>query len=570
MATNDQVILRQILDQRREELAPELAESEFFELFSAEQILKDIDLSWDEIESGIVANGGDGGIDGLFLLVNRELVREDTDIEGFRGDISIELHVVQAKTESGFSESAIQKLKATIEDILDLSRDIEDLKSTYNSRLTTAAAQFRRAHQTFASRLPNVRMSFYYSTIGAEVHPNVQGQVKHLKELVLNLFSDASFTFDFLGARELLALTRRQPRTTYQLKLSDSPISTVSNSYIGLVSLQDYFAFITDEEGNYIRTIFEANVRDHQGDIQVNRGIRETLGNPKGEDFWWLNNGVSILASKAVLSAKTLTLENPQIVNGLQTSLEIYKFFSDGNPDGSERTLLIRVIVPEVEESYERIVRATNSQTAIPVASLRSIDKIHRDIEDFFKGKGLYYDRRKNQYKNEGKPIDSIISITYVAQAVMAIALGRPNDARARPSTLLKNDDDYVTVFNPDFPIDAFLVCTHIMRRVEAFFKSAGYQISRKDINNLKFHIAMFATRVLTNKANPKIGEITAIDLKDLDDDLLNNAMSEVWQSYRELGEDDQVAKSSEFVTAIVGRLGDVTYEGRLSSNGHS
>jgi AIPR protein len=84
------------------------------------------------------------------------------------------------------------------------------------------------------------------------------------------------------------------------------------------------------------------------------------------------------------------------------------------------------VIVPEDPTSRDRVIKATNSQTSIPPASLRATDKIHRDIEEYLKPMGLYYDRRKNFYKNEGLQVDKIVGMPYLAQAVMAIALRRP------------------------------------------------------------------------------------------------------------------------------------------------
>src|SRR5690606_13640517 len=45
--------------------------------------------------------------------------------------------------------------------------------------------------------------------------------------------------------------------------------------------------------------------------------------------------------------------------------------------------------------------------------------------------RGLFYDRRKNHYKNSGKPIRRIVSIPFMAQAVMSCALGDPANARA-------------------------------------------------------------------------------------------------------------------------------------------
>lgn len=133
-----------------------------------------------------------------------------------------------------------------------------------------------------------------------------------------------------------------------------------------------------------------------------------------------------------------ITVENPEVVNGLQTSTEIHNYFSGCNTEGEERNLLVRVIVPNAIESRDHIIKATNSQTAIPPASLRATDRIHRDIEEYLKPFGLYYDRRKNYYKNEGKSINRIVGIPQMAQAIMAIVLQKPDTARARPSSLMK------------------------------------------------------------------------------------------------------------------------------------
>ncbi len=83
MTTNSRIILDGVLQQRQSEVDPDAKPDSFFEFFTAQQVLKDFDLSYDEIESGLVGNGGDGGIDGIYLLVNGDLVQEDSDY-GYR------------------------------------------------------------------------------------------------------------------------------------------------------------------------------------------------------------------------------------------------------------------------------------------------------------------------------------------------------------------------------------------------------------------------------------------------------------------------------------------------------
>ena len=131
------------------------------------------------------------------------------------------------------------------------------------------------------------------------------------------MFSDAEVTFEFIGARRLVEMYRRQAASSFTIKLAENPISTGKSGFICLVRLRDFNRFISDGDGKLRRNIFDANVRDYQGTTEVNDEIQATLQHPSGEDFWWLNNGISVLAKRATLSSKTLTVEEPQVVNGL-------------------------------------------------------------------------------------------------------------------------------------------------------------------------------------------------------------------------------------------------------------
>lgn len=124
MSSNDQIILDQILEQQRAERASHLAAPKYFELFVGEQLLKHYDLSYDEIEPGLVDGGGDGGIDGFFVFVNGELVREDTDLSGLKKDVVIETIIFQAKTETSFREKSLDGIAATLRDLFDLSQPL--------------------------------------------------------------------------------------------------------------------------------------------------------------------------------------------------------------------------------------------------------------------------------------------------------------------------------------------------------------------------------------------------------------------------------------------------------------
>ena len=544
MTGNDRIILDKILEQRHQEIGAGLTAPKFFEIFTAGEIVKDYDLSYDEIESGIVGDGGDGGVDAIYLFLNGELAQDDTDTSALKRNVTVDLILIQAKTAASFTESAIDKLKAFTEDLLDLSKDVNSLGGVYNSDVIAAIKRFRSIHDALASRFPELSVLYRYASRGDQVHPNVQRKADLLEGVVRQLFSSAKVDFQFLGASELLALARRAPRASFSLRLAENPISSSGAvAFVCLVSLKDYHAFITDENEHLTRSIFESNVRDYQGSTEVNDQIQTTLEEGCADEFWWLNNGITIVASKATLSGKTLTIEDPQIVNGLQTSTVIHNHFRDHNTESETRSLLVRVIVPPAAESRDRIIKATNSQTLIPIASLRATEVIHRDIEEYLRPHGLFYDRRKNHYKNEGKPIDKIVSIPHLAQAVMAMALQRPNDARARPSSLLKKDEEYERVFNRTYPIGVYLTCALLMKRVDRLVRAEATGLDGKDQANLRFYVAMDAACTAAGKPAPSPQEIAGLAVGEISDDAITAAKNRVLKMYNDLGATDQTAK---------------------------
>ena len=565
MSENDRIVLKAVLAEQKAAKAPELSDNAYFEIFTAEHILKNFDLSYEEIQSGQVGAGGDGGIDTMYIFVNGNLIQDDTDTSNLGREIKIELFITQSKMEAGFGEDTIRKFDTAFKDLFDLSKNLADFTTVYNEDLLRVAPIFRNTYTQYAARLPSLFVHYQYVTIGDDIHPNVRRLVAHLRTTVLRLFSSAIFSFDFINVAALLTLTRQLPSTTFSLRLSESPISSGEESFICLVNLSEFYGFISEQDGRLLRRIFEANVRDYQGNVQVNRGIRDTLSNPTGDDFWWLNNGVTIIASHVSLSGKVLNIMNPLIVNGLQTSYEIHSYFSADPTGHDDSNILVRVIgvahTANEEQTRNRIIKATNSQTAIQVASLRATDNIQRDIEDYLRSEGLYYDRRKNYYKNEGRPIARIISITYLAQSVIAILLKRPNDARARPSSLLREDANYNSIFDATYPMPLYLKCIQIMKRIESYLRSTFPGIRAVEINNLKFHLAMFSSLLLANNPEATVGDIIALNLDDFTVDFLNDCHSSVTEIYAAIGSGSYSAsKDRQSVVQLLEQLRVITY----------
>lgn len=551
MVDNSQQLLSDVLSQRRQEIEPSSSEQEFFEVFCAEQILKEYDLSYEEVHAGVVDGEHDGGVDSVYSFVNGELVVEDFDVSSFKRDVRIDLHLIQSKTSGGFSEGPINKLISVSRNLLKLTADYEKLPQ-YNDAVKAALDNFRKAYRGLAAKFPNLFIHYHYASqkADAKIHGNLLLKSEELKEVANGLFLDAEVSVEFLGARRLLELARRRPKTTYELRVSKS--FNAANSLVVLSPLKEYSSFLRHSDGRLRADLFESNVRDFQGNTEVNAEIVNTLDKERVVDFWWMNNGVTIIATKAGLNGDTVTVENPQIVNGLQTSTQIAHHFNE-RPD-DHRSVMVKIISSEDEETRDKIIKATNSQNYVQPATLRATDKIQRDIEEALKPVGLFYDRRKNFYKNEGKPADRIVSISLMAQSVMTLILGQPDTARARPSTLIKDNADYSSVFSEAMPVKLYSNAALLIGHVDRVLR-ARTDLKARDRTNLRFYVLLWVGSTAAKRATLKAAQVAQLDVKSITDGEVEAAIDEVWKLYEKLGGTDQVAKGSELRILIAAAL---------------
>lgn len=528
--------------------------NDYFEFFASSMILKDYDLSDDDILNGITGQGNDGGIDGFYLFVNGELITEDL-IENINipRACPIDLFIVQAKYVSSFGEDAISKWKTTSSNLLEM-KPLNLYKKRYTEKVIENFTLFGNLIKKSIRLQCKLRISYYYTTLGLknEIHPNVMAQKEELISIVNSIYPSANVAVHFWDADLLMETYNRSPNTSVNISFADQPISLGASDMVALVNLGTYYKFITDESGNLNKRFFEANVRDYQGANSVNKSIAETLYTPGNEDFWWLNNGVTILVSNlSRVTNKEIVIENPEIVNGLQTSREIYNYFTDNEEiiSAEKRNILVRIIKPADEDSRDKIIFATNNQTNIPQYSLRVTDNIHIQIELYFKSKGLYYDRRKNYYKNLRKKPSDIIGVSFLAQCLISIILKKPDYARARPSTLLADETIYERLYSGDQDLEVYFKAAMIGKIVKTALNIS--QLSKSAKNDVLFYVIYVVSAKILGKTNITFNDLSSINLALLNDDVVNDAITMVHEKYIEKGASGSVAKSSSFINDV-------------------
>lgn len=548
MSDEERFVLQEIIAQQKESYSPRMRPDKFFELFSAEQILKSrgYDLDLDQIAAGNIGNGGDGGADSIYLLVNHKMVREDTNLAAYQDQrLSIDLVIIQSKNQQSFGEQALKNFKDLTDNCLRLSADLNAVsRQLYKQALLDVIGRFHAVYRRSLSQKPALKISFYYASLGKQVDPKVQARADVLLERLRELYSKADCTVELAGAKKLhdwYYISPERITTLETVKSMKGP--KPGKSYAALVTLPKFYEFIS-EKGRLKERIFEANVRDYQGDVKVNEEIADTLNGAVPEDFWWLNNGITILASELQGDDDLLTVTDPLIVNGLQTSYEIFNHFKELEGSVEDpRTIFVRVIESNDPKSTDRIIKATNSQTRIPPILLHATEAIHRKIEAVLKAKAnLFYDRRKNYYRNRGVKPKDIVTISYLSQALVAIVLRRPDDARARPTTAAERH--YKALFADEYPEELYSTCARIMKRTDEFVY--GLDLDSPHKANVRFYLAMYSVCMALRSANPRRNTIASFNVELLSDQHLNNSLDRVVREYIELGGDDLTAKGTE------------------------
>jgi hypothetical protein len=468
VAKNDVVLVDSIVGQRVEDGLPSKDIGEVFEYFAIEQIMKDFDLSQDESEFGWIDGANDGGIDAFYVLLNGLLVQDASTFTWPKAGAQLEVWILTCKHHDTFEQAPINALFASAQELFDLSLPREKLKGKYSDDLLKMRELLAYAYKKVSIAMPQIVFRFCYVSRGdsADVATNVAARAQQLASVVESFFSSCTVRFEFKGASELVELFRRTKQFSLSLPFIEH-VSAGGGSYLLLARLDAYKAFVSDESGNLRRYLFDSNVRDFLGGTRVNEDISESLKTQSAPDFWWLNNGVTILATNAALSGKTMSLQNIQIVNGLQTTESIYKHFQSEWAAPDPRTLLIKVLVSTEALVRDRIIRATNNQNSVELASLHATDKIQRDIEEILEKHEWYYERRKNYYRNIGKPLQRFVLPLYLVSSVIALIFKNPASAARVRNRLMRNPTTYASIFSDDFPLEVWPVMVGVMKMVE-------------------------------------------------------------------------------------------------------
>jgi len=354
----------------------------------AEKMLRD----WHEIESAtdeiILCDGaGDGGIDAAVFI------KEDLQ-EGIEGDTWM---LVQSKYGSSYGGAGTitaeaQKLFATLEG----KRD----------RLASLSTELvERLKNFLANRGPKDRLEYVLATT-KRVTPEELEYLQNIKTLGRSKFGDC-FDVESISIETIynkLAESSSFGTEKLAVKLRTTVTSSGEILLIGSTPLRDVFEFMQEYKARSgdLDLLYEKNVRKFLGNKRkVNKGIEHTI-ETHPERFGLYNNGITIVAEEVDTNTDgVLTLRNPFIVNGCQTTRSIWSVLQRRlNSGGTEPTeeqlkwesqldkavVITKIVVvgTEGEELLTETTRYTNSQNAVGEKDFIALEKDFRNWAPVF------------------------------------------------------------------------------------------------------------------------------------------------------------------------------------------
>ena len=524
-------------------------EASLFDYFAISQILKNYDIDFSDIDQCCIRdNIINIGIDYICIFINNTLIHYMEELEELKNNIDqntdLDLYVIQNIDENSFKEVTFEKLLLTFSDVFNYDVEKNNLELNYNFLIAENILLLREALISTMAVSNNIKLNVIYSCKGntKQISERVIHLQKSLRTFIYSQISIPTINVNIIGADELRKLyidkVDDELILKYKSQISSNADENDNKGYITTVNIKDYFNFVT-KDNKVVESLLESNVRHFQGNVSVNKGIKNTLLNDKDMQFWWLNNGITILVSDIIpLPDNQLKLKKPQVVNGLQTTFCIAEYFKNNLDVKDNRCVLIKIVKTQDNELIDKIISSTNSQTDVRVAELRSTDELQRNIEQYFLSQGYFYDRRKNYYKNKKEDRSKIFNIAKTAQYIETILYQNPHKARTNPTTLLKTDSSYNRIFNEKRNIESYLKACLINRLVDSFVKKNSnngkdllYNTYGVSMKNFSFHIMMILVALQSHKieitdldlCNININEISENDLNDCANILLNS-----------------------------------------------
>lgn len=267
-------------------------------------------------------------------------------------------------------------------------------------------------------------------------------QVVSLKHLPIKLFHFEDIAQSVVDDKDG-AMPRTPPITLYEIRdvISPAQSETEVRTAIVFARLVDFIEYMEQDPHDLL---FARNVRLDLGNSTINKAIRTTFRDAPKE-FAYSNNGITMLCEDyRHESSSELTIDNPRVVNGSQT---LHSIRSVKNPSAEARVMVRIIKIPPVlgkdighlREQRKSIINKisirSNQQNPIKSWDLVANDDFNLDIFRYFRVKGFFYERRKNEWRLRSRSLrsDGLLQGPPLKKLIQLIASSKTSDKELGP-----------------------------------------------------------------------------------------------------------------------------------------
>lgn len=372
-----------------------------------------LDLDGDDVFDCLTEGGGDFGVDAIHIS------------EEYDGEFTVSLFQAKYKHNlegnSNFPEEGIKSLINAINYLFNPAAKLEHINQRLLVKVEEARSLIRDGY------IPQVRTIACNN--GLKWNLSAQEAIDRAE------FGD-QVTWEYVNHERLVKILQASKPVKDTLQLSGKAIvedMEFSRVLLGRISVTE-IATLIDRHGE---RLLERNIRRYLGlqGNRVNEGIRHTLTSDEKNNFYFYNNGVTLICDSFSYNALQdgdykVRVENLQIINGGQTCMTIFKTLRE--PDlihqNAQAFVLLRLyqLPRENEGLVQRITYATNSQNPVDLKDLRANDERQKILEKDIEQLGFNYRPKRSNTPTRSADITSGVA----AEAVLSVWRRKPHQAK--------------------------------------------------------------------------------------------------------------------------------------------
>lgn len=370
-----------------------------------------LDLNGEQAFDCLTEGGGDFGIDAMHIA--HEQGNEFT-VTIFQGKYQQNL-----SGKANFPENGIQKLIHAIRYLFDPTASLTHINRLLYTKVEEVRSLIRDGY------IPQVRV------IACN---NGLKWTDSDKEEVKRAAFGPQVTFEHCNHDSLLHILQETRPVNETIQFTGKAIVedfNFSRVFVGRVAVAE-IARLIERHGD---RLLERNIRRYLGlqGNRVNENISNTLQSEDSNNFYFYNNGITLICDKFIYNGLQsgnyqTKIENLQIINGGQTCITIHETLKRQPSPPENAFVLVRLYeLPfDNEELAPKITLATNSQNPVDLQDLRANDQQQRQLEIDIDQLGFIYRRKRAETPLQANEF----TIGTAAEAVLSVWRQKPHQAK--------------------------------------------------------------------------------------------------------------------------------------------